>query len=197
MKKIFKIALIVGSVLFIGLNLTFAENSPKMQVQLTIDKLTKVVTDNDGAAKKTVRRQEMRKVIDERFDFEEMAKRSLGIYWSKATPEEQKEYVVSFSELLMQTYMERLEGVKPGMVNIKEEKIKDNKSLIKTSVKIDNDVFPIDYKLIYEAGSWQVYDVIIENIGLVANYRLEFAGIIRKEKMAGLLVKLKEKVAKL
>jgi phospholipid transport system substrate-binding protein len=68
---------------------------------------------------------------------------------------------------------------------------------VKSTVEYKGDTFPIDYKLLYSEGSgWQVYDVIIENIGLVANYRSEFAGVIRKEKFKGLLERLRDKIDK-
>jgi phospholipid transport system substrate-binding protein len=81
-----------------------------------------------------------------------------------------------------------------NMVTIKDQKQRDNKAFVQTDVTYKGDTFGLDYKLIDRSGTWKVYDVIIENIGLVANYRNEFAGIMRKEKFSGLLSKLEKKV---
>jgi phospholipid transport system substrate-binding protein len=81
------------------------------------------------------------------------------------------------------------------MVKVESENVEPPKAVVKTIVISKGDTFPIDYKLIQkEGGSWQVYDVVIENIGLVANYRNEFSGIIRKDNFSGLMEKLRAKV---
>ncbi len=173
------------------------KTSPKVEMQETIDELVKIVNKYSGDAQIDERRKNMRLVIEPKFDFDEMAKRSLGAKWKTITPAQQKEFVSLFSELLAKTYLARIENVEEGMVTIKEEKIKFPKALVKTTVDYKGDLFPIDYKLVNKTGeTWRVYDVIIENIGLVANYRNEFAGIIRKEQFSGLLERLKEKNAK-
>lgn len=193
-----------ASILSIGILLTlivsplvaFAADypSPKAEMQETIDRLVKVVEQYSGEKQIDVRRKNMREIIEPKFDFDEMAKRSLGAKWKTITPEQRKEFVNLFSELLAKTYLARIENVEKGMVTIKEEKIKFPKALVKTTVDYKGDLFPIDYKLVSKSGdTWRVYDVVIENIGLVANYRNEFAGIIRKEQFSGLLERLKEK----
>ena len=81
------------------------------------------------------------------------------------------------------------------MVEIKNTQVKDPKALVKTIVNYKGDTFPLDYRMLNRDGSWKVYDVVIENIGLVSNYRNEFAGIIRKKKFSGLMEMLKKKVS--
>jgi phospholipid transport system substrate-binding protein len=81
------------------------------------------------------------------------------------------------------------------MVKVESEQIEPPRAVVKTVVISNGDTFPIDYKMMAgTAGSWQVYDVVIENIGLVANYRNEFSGIIRKDKFSGLMERLHKKV---
>lgn len=89
------------------------------------------------------------------------------------------------------------------MVTVNSEKVRNPSTskglataVVSTSVKSDEEVFPIIYKLVKRSTGWRVYDVVIENIGLVTNYRNEFNGIIRKKKFAGLLESLKNKVSK-
>lgn len=166
---------------------------PKEKVKNTIDEIIKIVDSNSGAEKTSQRREKLRELINPVFDFEEMAKRSLGNNWKAATPEEQQEFTKVFSDLLAKTYLSKIETVKPGMVNVNSESVEQGRALVKTSVSHKGDTFPLDYKLQNESGSWKVYDVIIENIGLVANYRNEFAGIVRKDKISGLIQRLKDK----
>jgi len=171
-----------------------AENTPMSDMRQTINKLIKIVEALPGKSNLKQRREELRATIIPRFDFREMAKRSLGAHWKKASVDQREEFVRVFSELLARTYLSRIENVGSGMVMIESEKVKDQKALVRTKVTHKNDVFPINYKLILKKGEWKVYDVIIENIGLVANYRNEFAGIIRKEQFPGLLKRLQKKV---
>jgi phospholipid transport system substrate-binding protein len=167
--------------------------SAMAEMQTTLDGIIKVVEAAPGDDNKDKRRDQLRLLINPKFDFGEMAKRSLGTYWKEITPAEQEEFVRVFSDLLARTYLSRIETVKPGMVKVDAEDVDFPKALVKTTVTNKGDQFPIDYKLLSRDGKWQVYDVVIENIGLVANYRNEFAGIIRKEKFAGLLDRLRKK----
>jgi phospholipid transport system substrate-binding protein len=81
------------------------------------------------------------------------------------------------------------------MVKVESESVDPPKAVVKTVVISKGDTFPIDYKLMVGSnGKWQVYDVVIENIGLVANYRNEFSGIIRKDKFSGLMERLRAKL---
>lgn len=175
------------------------ELAPEKQLSNTIDKILEVVQKHPSDGQATTRRAELAEVIKPHFDFAEMSKRSLGSYWSKATPDEKKEFVAVFSDLLSNTYLSKIETVEPGMVKIEgadtfpDTSTGTKRSVVKTKVTNKGDVFPINYKLYSKGAGWKVYDVIIENIGLVANYRTEFAGIIRKDGISGLIKQLKSK----
>jgi phospholipid transport system substrate-binding protein len=168
--------------------------SPKAEMQKTIDDIITIAGAYSDDAQKDTRREKLRTLINPKFNFSEMAKRSLGANWNEITPEEQKDFTNVFSELLARTYLSKIETVKPGMVDVKSEQVELPRAVVKTVVTSKGDHFPIDYKLTYQNSSWQVYDVVIENIGLVANYRNEFSGIIRKEKFSGLMERLRKKV---
>lgn len=165
------------------------------QLRGTIDKIVTVVESLPGDKNKKERRTQLRTIINPRFDFEEMAKRAVGAHWGEASATEQGEFVRVFSDLLATTYLAKIETVRQGMVKIDSEEVQQGKAIVKTTVQNKGETFPIHYRLLEEEGEWKVYDVIIENVGLVVTYRNEFAGIIRKEKMAGLIQRLKEKNA--
>jgi phospholipid transport system substrate-binding protein len=171
-----------------------ATSSPKAEMQKTIEDIISIAGAYPDDAQKSTRREKLRTLINPKFNFAEMAKRSLGANWNEITPAEQKDFTNVFSELLARTYLSKIETVKPGMVDVKSEQIELPRAVVKTIVTSKGDHFPIDYKLTYQNSSWQVYDVVIENIGLVANYRNEFSGIIRKEKFAGLMERLRKKI---
>ena len=183
------------------------EEKPKVAVENTIDSLVKIVSASDpetisGDEKKS-QRKAMREILDPRFDFSEMARRSLGAHWKGLEATEKKEFVNVFSSLLAHTYLNRIEKIKPGMVTVDSESVRVPKSgkgfttaVVKTTVNSSGELFPINYKLVKRTTGWRVYDVIIENIGLISNYRNEFAGIIRKKSFSGLLESLKTKVSK-
>lgn len=192
-----KITFLVALLPLIGLllpNVARAEASPKADMQQTIDQIIKIASALPGDDKKTERRQKLRELINPKFNFGEMSKRSLGANWNDLTPQEQSEFTRVFSELLARTYLSKIETVKPGMVTVESEQVEAPRAVVKTKVVSKGDTFPIDYKLLLQNNSWQVYDVVIENIGLVANYRNEFSGIIRKEKFSGLMERLRKKV---
>jgi len=170
-------------------------SSPLTEIKNTIDEIIKVVEKYPGKENTPERRVKLRELINPRFNFREMSQRCLGPAWNERSVDEREDFVNVFSTLLARTYLSKIETVKPGMVQINSETIEASKALVRTTVKNNSDTFPIDYKLLNEDGQWRVYDVIIENIGLVSNYRNEFAGIIRKEKFEGLMVKLREKSA--
>lgn len=160
----------------------------------TIDDIIAIATAHPGDADKTVRRQKLRELINPKFNFAEMSKRSLGANWNDLSSNEQAEFTEVFSELLARTYLSKIETVKPGMVKVESEQVENPRAIVKTVVISKGDSFPIDYKLMNSNSSWQVYDVVIENIGLVANYRNEFSGIIRKERFSGLMERLRKKI---
>ena len=167
--------------------------SPRADMDKTINDIITIVEANPGDSIKVERREKLRALINPRFNFNEMSRRALGPNWNEITPQEQQEFTEVFSDLLARTYLSKIETVKKGMVSVVSESVELPKALVKTTVVSKGDTFPIDYKLIFEDGRWQVYDVVVENIGLVANYRNEFSGIMRKDKFSGLLARLKQK----
>jgi len=172
--------------------------APVEIIKETVAKLVEVVSRYPGQSNLTERRAKLREIISPRFDFSEMAKRSVGPEWQNVSADERESFVTIFSDLLAKTYLARVENVQRDTVTVDSQQVnpQEKKALVKTTIRYKGDQFPIDYRLLQTgSGEWRVYDVIIENIGLVANYRNEFAGIIRKEKFAGLMKRLAEKSA--
>jgi phospholipid transport system substrate-binding protein len=166
------------------------------QVQSAIEKVTAILNDPTlkSAAKKSERIERLRQVIFPKFDFAEMAKRSLGPNWQRRTPEEQQEFVKLFRELLENSYVENIDSYNGEKVNIVGDK--EEKDFAQVNTKIVNnkgEEFAVDYRLLQSGGDWKIYDVVIENISVVNNYRSQFNRVIAKSSFEDLLQKLRDK----
>ncbi len=144
--------------------------------------------------KKAERRNRMRKIIHQYFDFEEMSRRSLARAWRKRTPEERAEFIELFSYFMERNYATTLESytnekVVLGKENIDEEFAKVNTVIITT----DKKEVDIIYRLHKVGGEWRVYDVVVEGVSLVKNYRDQFRSIIRRSSYANLVKILRAK----
>jgi phospholipid transport system substrate-binding protein len=188
-------------VLFLFLAIGFPTNGwagePTEKVKQTTDKILKMVT--DPALKNPSRDQERRKLIrsavDERFDWEEMARRSLARYWDQRTDQEKKEFVRLFGELLERTYMNKVEGYSGEKVQYEGETLESEYAVVKVKIVTRKNVdIPVDYRLHKKGNDWFVYDISIEGVSLVNNYRTQFNSIISQSSYENLVRKLKEKV---
>ncbi|MEX0804269.1 MAG: ABC transporter substrate-binding protein [Candidatus Binatia bacterium] len=166
------------------------------QLKQSVEKIQAILSDPSlkGEAKTSARRQRLKEVVGARFDFNEMAKRSLGSQWQKRSDAEKKEFVRLFTDLLEGTYLSRLEeysGEKVRFVNEREEK-----DFAEVNTKVINKTgqeFTLDYRLIRTHGDWKVSDVVIENISLVNNYRSQFNRVLSKSSFEELLQAMKQK----
>jgi len=138
----------------------------------------------------------LRAVVYPLFDFEEMAKRSLGPHWRRITPQQRKEFVIVFRELLEKTYADQIdlyEGQKVVYIN---ENVDQNYAAVDTRVIGKNDeAFSVVYKLHRTHGKWAIYDVVAENISIVNNYRSQFNRVITKSSFEELVKTMKEKAS--
>ena len=173
---------------------------PTEQLKKSIDRIIELLKDpslqSDG--KKLERRNRIFKVMEEQFDFGEMARRSMGATWRKLSEAEQKEFEVSFAGLLEKSYIMKIEKYSDEKVVFGDEKPKGGKYYtVKTEIVSSSRSVPVEYSLHNVQGEWMVYDVNIEGVSLVTNYRSQFGEVIRKEGFRGLMAQLDQKVKKL
>lgn len=178
-------------------SLCFAQESPALQVKATIDQVMEILKDPvlKAPEKEEARRKRLKEVIYPRFDFSEMAKRSLGLHWRKRTPQERKEFVDLFADLLEGSYHKKIEAYTDQEILYTKEEVNDKFGVVTTKIvseKEDLDI-PIDYKLIRRDAQWMVYDVVIEGVSLVSNYRTQFNRIIRTSSFDALMRKMRVK----
>ena len=139
---------------------------------------------------------EVLRIIDEYFNFEEMAKRSLGRPWKDLSPERRTEFVGLFKQLLFTTYIGKIEGYTGSrdQITYDSEKIDGEFAVGKTRVlNYKNSDIQIDYRLNLLDGNWKVYDLVVEGISYVDNYRAQFASILANQSFDVLLKKMREK----
>jgi len=162
----------------------------------TIEKVLAVLKDPSlkAGAKKSERLDQLRQAIYPKFDFAEMAKRSLGAQWQRRSPEEQREFVKLFTDLLENAYFDNIETYDGEKVTITGEK--QDQDFAEVSSKITTkkgEEIAVNYKLRQVGSDWKVYDVVIENISLVNNYRSQFNRVIAQSSFEDLLRRMKDK----
>jgi phospholipid transport system substrate-binding protein len=187
----------VGLVLLLSVHPTLANSAaPGERIRDTIDQLLATLKDPQlkGENKRNERREKLKNVLYQRFDFTEMAKRSLGAEWRRRSPEEQKEFIQLFTELLERAYLDKIESYNGEKVRYGKERTDNDYAEVETTI-VDNQgrEFSIDYRLHYVNGDWKVYDVIIEDVSLVNNYRAQFNRILAKGSYEELRKRLREK----
>ena len=132
-------------------------------------------------------------VIGEIFDMKELSRRALGPEWNKFTPEQQERFVTAFGRLLENTYLDKIESYTDEKVQyLKEQELGSDKAEVATKVVGKGKEIPISYRLVNRSG-WKVYDVVIEGVSLVQNYRSQFGQILMNESPDALITKISGK----
>lgn len=168
--------------------------SPIEQIRITVEQVVKVLKDSrlQGEKAKGVS-AELRRVISPRFDFVEMAKRSLGHHWQRYQ-ERQEEFVPAFIALVERFYLEQLKSFKDERILYLRERVENGFAEVDTKILREGRTeVPIGYRLRRVDGEWKVYDMLIENVSLVNNYRAQFNRILVDGSFEDLLKKLSEK----
>jgi len=169
---------------------------PSDRVKSATDKVIEILKDPSlkGPSKEDQKRKKIRAAVSEVFDFSEMAKRSLGMFWKDRTPAQKAEFTGLFTDLIERSYINRIEGYSNEKIVFDGETADKDYAVVKTRfINRRQEEIPVDYKLFSDNGQWRVYDVVIENVGLVNNYRVQFNKIIRGSGYDDLIRKMKSK----
>lgn len=146
---------------------------------------------------KMQRRNAILCVLEYRFDFEEMSKRSLSREWKKRSTQEKEHFITIFGQLIQNTYIRKIESYSDEEILFFGEKQKGNKTLVPTAIKKNNVEIKIAYKLIKKEGRWRVYDVIVEGVSLVSNFRSQFKDFLAKDSYTSLINRLEGRLENL
>ncbi|MBN1843825.1 MAG: ABC transporter substrate-binding protein [Deltaproteobacteria bacterium] len=194
MKKIIPVLV----VLLIGMPSLAQSAQPLDALRGPIDSIISVLNDPQyqDSAKRDVEREKIWEIIFKLFDFTEMAKRTLARNWRGFTPQERKEFTQVFAEFLGNTYIDKIQKdyQEEKVVYVKEEMVTDSKALVKTKIVRETLEIPVNYGMKLRDGVWKVYDVNIEGVSLVKNYRTQFNKILLSKSASHLIERLKKKI---
>jgi len=189
---------IVFLLLAFGFSTPALAQAPTEQIKETTDKVISILT--DPALREPDRTEErrglLRKAADERFDWEEMSRRALARHWARRTDEEKREFVSLFSDLLERTYMDRIDGYSGEKVLYEGETVDGDYGIVRARIATETDAqISAEYRVRRKENGWFIYDVSIEGVSLVNNYRTQFNSIILKSSYEKLVKRLKAKIA--
>jgi len=174
---------------------------PKDVLKGNIDQFIVILKDAkyDKGANKSEQDQKIWAILDQVFDFNAVARRALGRNWKRLSAAQQQEFVPLFKELLGTNYLHRIRaGYKDEKVVIGQaDKDGDRKAVVHSNIVRASSKVPVDYSLYSTGQTWKVYDVKVEGVSLIKNYRTQFAEILVNGKPADLIGKVKKQLAEL
>ncbi|MCA9498749.1 MAG: ABC transporter substrate-binding protein [Nitrospirales bacterium] len=170
-------------------------STPTGAVKETVDQVFVVLRDQSlkDPARQTERRAKLEEIIGQRFDYAEMAKRTLASQWKGLSSEQQQEFVILFQQFLANSYVGNVDGYSGEEVEYLKEREKGEFAEVQTKVVSPKVQIPLDYRLLQKNGEWWVYDVVIDGVSLMKNYRGQFSRIINSSSFEALLEKLRSK----
>lgn len=165
---------------------------PTERVEEEVNKVLAVL--RDAGLNEVVKKEKLEAIYVEMFDEVEFSRRTLGNHWSQLSPAQQQEFIPLFREVLEKAYINRILAYKnEKVVFAKENKISNNLAEVQTKVLTSSQEVPITYRVILKDGTWKVYDVVIENVSLVQNYRSQFNSILAKNTPDQMIAILRKK----
>ena len=176
---------------------TVYAGAPTETLRVGVDKALRILEDPGlkGESHVADRRKQLRDIADNLFDFEEMSRRTLATHWQKRTPDERQQFSALFADLLENTYFSQIDTYSGGgTVKYGAETVNGDQATVRTTiVTAKGTEVPADYRMHQKMGKWLVYDVSIEGVSLVNNYRAQFNSIIQRNGFPDLVQKLQKK----
>ena len=171
---------------------------PTDQLRTGIERMFKLLADPElaGEAKAPQRKTAVAGIAGEIFDFGEMSKRTLGQHWEQRTPAEREDFARLFTELIQRSYFAKVDEHSSEKTIFRSETVDGNRAVVRTTLLLARGTgMPLDYAMINAGDRWRVYDLSIDGISLVANYRSQFNRIIRTASYADLVTRMKSQDA--
>ncbi|MDQ6990831.1 MAG: ABC transporter substrate-binding protein [Mariprofundaceae bacterium] len=173
-------------------------DGPKAVVEAAVGGIVKVLKERTSKGALTEKdRQAIRQQVTGRFDYREMARRSVGRSWKKHTAEQQAAFTAIFRDLLEYTYGNRLTAYKDQVIEYDAAEFRKSKARVKTRVIDAHKSTPVAYRLHHTPQGWMVYDIKIEGVSLVGTFRKDFKSSLKRHGFDALLEALRKKVLKM
>ncbi len=168
---------------------------PITQVENSVNEVLRLLNDPELSAESATdrRRQRIMAIVDQRFDFGEMSRRTLGNYWKGIGEGDRKAFVDKYALLLKNNYVGKLESYSGEKVVFERQIVKKSRAAVFTHFLRNKEKIVIIYKLVQKNETWLVYDMVIEGVSVVKNYRSQFDSVIKNEKFSGLLKRIDDK----
>jgi phospholipid transport system substrate-binding protein len=164
-------------------------------VKSTFDQVVRLLEDKElkKSDRAMERRQQLQRIIGARFSYEEMAQRSLGAHWNQLNETQKQEFVELFKQLLFRAYTGNIEAYSGEQNQYLGERREGDYAEVRTKLLSRKGELPVDYRLLSNSKEWRVYDIVVDGISMVHNYRGQFTKIIRTSSYEDLVEKLKSK----
>jgi phospholipid transport system substrate-binding protein len=195
MKRQLAVAVIMLMILLF--NLPVYAGVPTDTVQANVNKVLDVLRDPKlkPVSAKAIKKEKLRPIYDRMFDDVELSRRTLARNWNSLNAAQRQEFVQLFRQVLEKAYIDKiLSYTNEKIVFDRESTLSENQVEVQTRVVTASKEIPISYRMILKNGTWKVYDVVIENVSLILNYRTQFNEILAKNSPEQLLVTLRQKV---
>jgi phospholipid transport system substrate-binding protein len=183
--------------MFLLFSLPVYAGVPLDTVQANVNKVLDVLRDSKlkSASAKEIKKEKLRIIYKNMFDELEFSRRTLARSWSKLNPAQQKEFVQLFEQVLEKSYIDKIFSYTNEKIEFyKENMLSESQAEIQTRVITSSNEIPIFYRMIKKDNTWKVYDVVVENVSLVQNYRTQFNDILNKNTPEQLLDILRKKL---
>jgi len=189
-------ALLVAAITLLAVVGSSHAAAPTDQLRTQIDRVIATLEDPGLRRQPDARRAAVRKIAERIFDFEDTARRALGRHWQARTPEERREFVGLFTDLLERAYITRIETYAGERVTYAGDTVDGDEATVRTRlVTREGTEVPLDYRMRRAGEGWLVYDVVIEGVSLVANYRSQFNRIIQTSSYKELVSRMRRQDA--
>lgn len=188
----------VSAVMFFAFVLPARAATPLATTEANVNKVLDVLRDPalKPESAKEVKKEKLRAIADKMFDDQELSKRTLARNWEKLSAEERKEFVQLFRKVLEKAYMDKILSYTNETIAFdKQTMLADDRAEVQTRIITASKEIPITYRVILKEGTWRIYDVVVEGVSLVQNYRTQFNEILAKNSPKELLEILRKKVA--
>ncbi len=189
-----------ATIIFLSAPNASPAGDPTERIRFVVEQGIEILNETKLQSKngKRVYLDRLREVVFPLFNFPEMAKRSLGFHWRQLSPEERQEYVTLFTNLLERSYAGKIDLYDGETVVFMREVVEDNYARVDSKiVSKRGEEFSVDYKLLRTNGDWRIYDVVVENISLVNNYRSQFNRVIANSSYETLIKRINQKLKEL
>lgn len=188
MKKLIMLALLVALAAPV-----YAQPDPLNAIESMVSSVLEILDHPDLSL---VEKKEQVSGRAQRFlSIDSMSQRTLGTYWNDATQEQRDHFVYLFTQILEETYLNRIDDYTGGTVRYLQQRVKDDRAIVDTLIIAEELELPVQYRMVYEQQNWRVFDIVIDGVSLIMNYRASYGEIIRRQGYDGLFRLMEERVA--